>query len=133
MASERAIASSPRLGLLNYVAVGLANRAWAALSEGDLDSARADAGHADGILAHDAPLPFRWLSIWPLFAVDVADGHPSAAVQRCAALLDPTQQPPAGPVGHALGAVMRAAGGPPEDLRTALAYALDRAREHGYL
>jgi class 3 adenylate cyclase/tetratricopeptide (TPR) repeat protein len=131
-ASNRALELNARLGLEQYTAVGLANRAWASLQGGDPASGRADATRADGIFATDAASPFRWLAIWPLIAADIADGDSDAAAARCAVLLSPLLQPPAAPVAEALALVLAAADDPRE-LAAALQVALDCAREHAYL
>ena len=130
---EGTIATSRPLGLDQYVAIALANRAWAELRAGHLGAARSDAEQAGRTWPAEPPYTFRWLDLWPLIAVDFAEGRLGDAVPRCRALLDPAQQPPAAPVAEALSAVLEAAEEPGRDLRAALGLALDRAREHAYL
>ena len=129
---ETTIAASRPLGVYQYVAIALANRAWAELRLGDVATARLDAETAERTWPAELSYPFRWLGLWPLVAVDVAEARPNDALPRCEALLDPSQQPPAAPVAEALSRVLAAADDPRE-LATALQVALDRAREHAYL
>jgi tetratricopeptide (TPR) repeat protein len=129
---EGTIAASRRLGLDQYVAVALANRAWAELRTGDLGAARGDAETAGRTWPAEPPYAFRWLDLWPLIAVDAAEGRFGDAVPRCRMLLDPAQQPPAAPVREALEAVLVVADDRAE-LAAALRRALDQARRHAYL
>jgi class 3 adenylate cyclase len=131
--TERVIAASRRLGIDQYVAIGLANRAWVALRAGDTDVAGASAEAAALTWPDSPPLPFRWLGLWPAIAVDLAHDRPVDAIPRCRQLLDPAQQPPSEPVAAALGAVLDAAERPGVDLRPLLGRALERARQHTYL
>jgi class 3 adenylate cyclase/tetratricopeptide (TPR) repeat protein len=130
--AERTIAASRPLGAYQYVAIALANRAWAELRLGDVATARLDAETAERTWPAELSYPFRWLGLWPLVAVDVAEARTNDALPRCEALLDPSQQPPAAPVAEALSRVLAAADDPRE-LAAALQVALDRAREHAYL
>ncbi len=130
--AERTIAASRPLGVQQYVAIALANRAWAELRLGDVAAARRDAETAERAWPAEPPYPFRWLDLWPLIAVDVADGRPSDALPRCRALLDPALQPPAKPVAEALTTILEVTDDPPA-LAAAFQVALDRAREHTYL
>ena len=129
---EGTIAASRRLGLDQYVAIALANRAWAELRTGDLEAARSDAETAGRTWPVEPPYAFRWLDLWPLIAVDVAEERFGDAVPRCRMLLDPAQQPPAAPVQNALEAVLIVVDDPRE-LAAALQRALDQARQHAYL
>ncbi len=129
---EGTIAASRPLGLDQYVAIALANRAWAKLRAGDLGAARSDAETAGRTWPAEPLYTFRWLDLWPLIEVDVAEGHFDDAVPRCRMLLDPAQQPPAAPVKEALETVLVVADDPRE-LAAALQRALDRARGHAYL
>jgi len=129
---ERTMAASRPLGVYQYVAIALANRAWAQLRSGDVAAARRDAETAERTWPAELSYPFRWLDLWPLIAVDVAEGRPDDALPRCRALLDPSQQPPAAPVAEALTSVLEAADHPRE-LAAALQLALERARENAYL
>jgi class 3 adenylate cyclase/tetratricopeptide (TPR) repeat protein len=129
---ERTIAASRRLGLDQYVAIALANRAWAELRMGDLGAARSDAETAGLTWPAEPPYAFRWLDLWPLIAVDVAEGRLGDAVPRCRMLLDPAQQPPAAAVREALETVLVVADDPRE-LAAAFQRALDQARQHTYL
>ena len=129
---ERAIEASRSLGLDQYVATALANRSWAELRAGDLAAARSDAETAGRTWPVQPPYAFRWLDLWPLIAVDVAEGRFGDAVPRCRMLLDPAQQPPTAPVKEALEVVLVVADDPRE-LAVALQRALDQARQHAYL
>jgi class 3 adenylate cyclase/tetratricopeptide (TPR) repeat protein len=130
--AERTIAASRPLGLDQYVAISYANRAWAELRAGDLEAARSDAETAGRTWPAEPPYPFRWLNLWPLIAVDVAEGRLGDAASRCRELLGPAQQPPALPVKEALETVLVAADDP-RDVAAALQRALDQARQHAYL
>ena len=67
-----------------------ANLAWAAWAEGNLTEARADAEAALEIWgAIPVPNPGKWLALWPLAAVDVAQGKDEQAIARFRELIAP--------------------------------------------
>ncbi len=129
--AERAIAAARTADQLIYVAYGLANRGWSSLHDGE--TGRADLVEAARLFVLDPEAPFRWLALWPLIAIDAADGRTAEALRGCRALFEPNQQPPAGPVAEALDAVFAAANNGGTNLAGALAEAVARAREHVYL
>ena len=131
--TERAIESSRRLGIEQYVAAGIANRAWLCLRAGDVTGARELAEQAEATWPPTPPLPLRWLGLWPAIAADAALGEERAVLPRVAVLQSPGQWPPAAPVATALRALLSAADDPAADLRPPLDVALARAREAGYL
>ncbi len=131
--TERAIESSRRLGIEQYVAAGIANRAWLRLRAGDVPGARELAEQAEATWPPAPPLPLRWLGLWPAIAADAALGEARGALPRVAVLLSPGQWPPAAPVAAALRAFQSAADDLAADLRLPLEAALARAREAGYL
>ena len=90
-----------------YDAMALANRAWAELQTGGPQgAARGDAETAGRTWPAEPPYPFRWLDLWPLIAVDVAEKRFDDAVPALWLLLDRAQQPPAAPVKEALETVL---------------------------
>ncbi len=133
LATERGIEVSRRLDIDQYVAAGLANRAWLHLLEGDVAGARELATSAASLWPAEPPLPLRWLDAWPAIAADMALGEPEVAVPRCRLLLERGQWPPAPPVADALRAVVVAADARSADLRPLIGQALDLARSERYL
>ncbi|MGZ6214156.1 MAG: ATP-binding protein, partial [Candidatus Limnocylindria bacterium] len=132
-AADRTIEVSRRLDIEQYVAIGLANRAWVEFRSGELAAARADAEAAEATWPAQPPLPFHWLDLWVGIATDLAEGRPGDALPRCRQLLDPGQQPPHRDVEDALRAALDASTGGPAHLSDALATALERARDWAYL
>jgi hypothetical protein len=128
--TARAKEVSARLGIEQYVAVGLANQAWLRLLDGDAAAARRLADEASARWPASPPLPLRWLDTWPAMAADAELGDPGRAVERSGVLLDPGQWPPVVSVAEGLRALAEADGPETELL---LARVLDLAREAGYL
>jgi hypothetical protein len=130
---DRVLDVNTRLGIDQYVAIGLATRAWVRLRKGDVIGARDMAERAESTWPASPPLPLRWLGAWPAIAADLALGDERRAVPRCRTILGPDQWPPAARVAAALRRVLAAAEDPGADLRGPLGEAIDLARAEGYL
>jgi hypothetical protein len=128
--NERGLAYSRRLGIDQYVAIGLGNVACLRLRSGDAPGARDIASEGNAAWPDSPPNPLRMATIWPAIGADVALGDTAGAIGRLPALLAPGQWPPDLPVADALRTVLAADAADRHDLLVA---ALDRAREAGYL
>ena len=85
------VVATARAGSMNaYVAVGLANQAWAAQRRGQLPEARAAATEAAKIWTKE-PWRILWLAHWPLLAIALNEGDSAAAKFHAKAMLAPIQ------------------------------------------
>lgn len=80
---------------IDYIGVAQANLAWLAWREGDLEEAeRLGRAALETWNADSHPYPVKWLGIWPLVAVCLANGKITEAVEPARRLIDPAQQRP---------------------------------------
>lgn len=77
-------------GMRSYVAIGLANRAWAALRRGEREEARTCAAEAAEIWTTEL-WRIGWLAHWPLLAIALAENDSASAQEHAAAMLAPKQ------------------------------------------
>jgi len=113
-----------------YATAAKANLAWVAWREGDLSEAHQC---ASSVLAQlPPPVPFRWVALWPLIAVALAQEEIAEAVEHAQALLDPMQQRLPDALATVLGqAIETWDAGEPEAARTHLKEAVELAQDMG--
>ena len=87
---DQAIESARAASMTSYVAMGLANRAWAALRGGRIDEARRDATEAAEIWTREM-WRVVWLAHWPLLRLAVEARDAAAARLHAKAMLAPLQ------------------------------------------
>lgn len=84
------IQSARAAGMHSYVAMGLANSAWAALRRGNPTQAREAAQEASEIWTRE-PWRILWLAHWPLLALAIDQGDVAAAKFHAKTMLAPIQ------------------------------------------
>jgi tetratricopeptide (TPR) repeat protein len=118
---------------LAYIALARANLAWVEWRKGGLAQAEKDAGAALELFPV-AYVGVRWIIIWPLLGVALAQDRLAEAVDRARALLDPEESRLPDHITAALGRAIRAWEKPePDAARVHLQHASELAREKGYL
>jgi tetratricopeptide (TPR) repeat protein len=118
---------------LPYIALARANLAWVEWREGDLAQAEKDP-HAALERYPPTYIGVRWIMLWPLLGVALAQGRLAEAVGHARALLDPKESPMPDNITVALGHAIQAWEKPEPDMaRVHLQRASELAREKGYL
>jgi hypothetical protein len=111
-----------------------ANQAWVAWREDNLGQARLNGLAALALWRPSVTQPFKWLALWPLIGVAMAEDQLSEAVAYAQTLLEPHQQPMPEELTTAVEDAIQAwAEGEPELARTHLGRALELAQEMRYL
>ena len=119
----------------DYVAAAKGNQAWLAWRRGDFATAEQRGQEALKIW-HHSPLvyPFQWQALWPLIGAAMRRGLDEETWIYIKMLLDPLQQLLPDKLNHVMVAAVQAKeNGQVQAASQHLAYAVDIAREIGYL
>ena len=84
------IEAARNAGMRSYVAIGLANRAWAELLNGNCELARTDAAEAAEIWTTEL-WRIGWLAHWPLLAIALLENDATSVRRHAKAMLSPMQ------------------------------------------
>jgi DNA-binding SARP family transcriptional activator len=133
--TERALRVCQAAGLAEYLGAALGNLAWLAWRAGNLTEAQARGREAlEQWRQIQMPYAFKWLALWPLLGVALAQGQAAEAVEHARALLDVTQQALPEAIAAGLEAAVRSAdAGDMEAARLALKGIRGPAVALGYL
>lgn len=131
--SARALAVATAAGRPDYIGAAHGNLSWVAWREGDLTTAQAE-GQAALALWEPGFYMFRWIGLWPLIGVAVAQGEIAEAIAQIRALLEPSQQALPAALTRLLEQAIQAwQEGRPDAARSQLQEAAELARGMGYL
>jgi DNA-binding SARP family transcriptional activator len=119
----------------DYVAVASSNQAWIAWRRRDLHTAKQKGQEALAVW-RQSPLvyPFQWQALWPIIAVNLAQGREDQAWDYAKTLLEPAQQLLPDRLNASLEKALQARKSEPVGVaRTCFDQAVELAREMGYL
>jgi hypothetical protein len=122
--------------LPEYIGMAKANLAWVAWQEKDIAEAEANGRAALDIWQqlHPYHCSFKWMALWPLIGVALAQNQVPETVDYARALLDPGQKRLPDTLTGVLENVIKSwEGDELETGRTYLAQAIELAQESGYL